>query len=112
MLPNHPDQLKIAVSMAPVAATVSASHPVFLYYRNGVITSESCGDTVDTAVTIVGYGHEYVFDEDLGKKRQEYWLIKNSWGKSWGNDGYGRIAISREEGICGINKQPSIVFIN
>mmetsp|Transcript_47818 Transcript_47818/g.63207 ORF Transcript_47818/g.63207 Transcript_47818/m.63207 type:complete len:96 (+) Transcript_47818:728-1015(+) len=95
--------------MAPVAVTVAASHPVFLYYRHGVIASEDCGEEIDTAVTIVGYGHDL---DEHKHERRDYWLIKNSWGTSWGDNGYGRIAITEGTGICGINRQPSIVFIN
>jgi len=40
VLPNHPQQLKIAVSMAPVAAIVAGSHPLFMFHRHGIITSE------------------------------------------------------------------------
>ena len=94
ILPNDPEQLKIAVSMAPVAASVAASSPLFLFYRGGVIESEECGTKVDSAVTIVGYGHDMEVDEELGSAlRREYWIIKNSWGTSWGDHGYGRIAI-------------------
>ena len=43
VLPHNVEQLRIAVSMAPVVAAVQASHPLFLYYRGGVITTEECG---------------------------------------------------------------------
>lgn len=105
MLPNDPEQLKIAVSMRPVSAAVSARHPLFMFYRRGIITSSDCGEHLDQAVTIVGYGH----DEHLEK---DYWLIKNSWGSSWGDKGYARIAITQGTGICGINQAASIVFTN
>ena len=58
ILPNHPKQLKIAVSMAPVAALLAGSNHLFMFYRAGIITSEDCGSDVNTAVTIVGYGHD------------------------------------------------------
>ena len=58
IVPNDPEQLKIAVSMAPIAVSIAASSPEFLFYRNGIITSENCGTDVNSALTIVGYGHD------------------------------------------------------
>ena len=76
VLPHNVEQLRIAVSMAPVVAAVQASHPLFLYYRGGVITTEECGHEVDAAVTIVGYGHDMYVDEIHGAaQRREYWIV-------------------------------------
>lgn len=60
-----------------------------------------CGTSLDHGVLVVGYG------EDNGVK---YWKIKNSWGGSWGEDGYIRIERSESKGLpgqCGIAMQPS-----
>lgn len=82
--------------MSPVTVSIAARHPLFMFYRRGVISSEECGTDLDSAVTIVGYGE----DHDLG----QYWLVKNSWGTTWGEHGFGRIAIRADLGICGINQ--------
>jgi len=58
-----------------------------------VLDSAACGTTADHAVLAVGYG------KTEGK---EYWLVKDSYGTSWGEAGYIRIAIEDGEGICGI----------
>ena len=47
-------------------------------------------------VLVVGYGYDE--DTDL-----DYWLIKNSWGTTWGDNGYGKIKMNSEHGICGIH---------
>ena len=61
---------------------------------------ENCGTDQDHAVLTVGWGH------DDGK---EYWLVKNSWGEDWGDDGYIKIAIVDGAGICGIQVLPTTV---
>jgi len=58
------------------------------------LDSESCGTDLNHAVAAVGYGSE-------GGK--EYYIVRNSWGASWGEDGYIRIARKHDsKGICGI----------
>ena len=66
-------------------------------YTSGVLdlTSTKCPTSgINHAVTLVGYGN----DSSSGK---DYWLVKNSWGKSWGESGYFRIR--RGNGTCGVN---------
>jgi C1A family cysteine protease len=68
---------------------------------HAVIDSKECGTNLDHGVLIIGYGEE----NDKG-----YWLVKNSWGLSWGDKGYVKISRNtkdNEEGICGILMQPS-----
>lgn len=66
-------------------------------YTTGVITSAKCGVNLDHGVLAVGYGTEDGVD---------YILVKNSWGPTWGLDGYVKIGNS-EDNICGILTQPS-----
>jgi len=66
-------------------------------YSGGIIdkTSRECPSSgINHLATLVGYGH----DSATGK---DYWIVKNSWGKSWGESGYFRI--KRGSGTCGIN---------
>jgi C1A family cysteine protease len=54
-----------------------------------------CGTTLDHAVIAVGYGTDSVGGE--------YWLIRNSWSASWGEQGYIRMAIIGDgPGMCGV----------
>lgn len=65
-----------------------------------------CSKTsLDHGITIVGYGDEKNW---MGKDRP-YWLIKNSWGSSWGEKGYCKLY--RGSGKCGINTNVCAAFL-
>jgi C1A family cysteine protease len=90
------DALAAAVAKQPVSVAIEADKSAFQLYKSGVFTSESCGTQLDHGVLVVGYGTE------SGK---QYWKVKNSWGATWGMEGY--ILIERGDNICGISQQPS-----
>jgi cathepsin L len=92
---NDPKALLEAVNKQPVSVALRASSSVFQLYKSGIISSTSCGTTIDHAVVVIGYGTE-------GGK--DYWLLKNSWGTSWGEQGFFRISRSTASGpgICGM----------
>lgn len=99
--PNDQISLKAAVAQQPVAVAIEADTRYFQSYSSGILTSTSCGTTLDHGVLVVGYGEE---------NGQKYWLVKNSWGTSWGDKGYVKIARSEstnDAGICGIAMDPS-----
>jgi len=69
--------------------------PGFKDYKDGVYHSDVCNNTaadVNHAVLAVGFGHEDGMD---------YWIVKNSWGTAWGNEGY--FKIQRGVNMCGIS---------
>ncbi|SPJ08321.1 serine repeat antigen 4 [Plasmodium sp. DRC-Itaito] len=64
------------------------SENVLGYELNGKKVQNLCGDkTPDHAVNIVGYGN-YIDDED---EKKSYWIVRNSWGKYWGDEGYFKV---------------------
>ncbi|CAA2984214.1 senescence-specific cysteine protease SAG39-like [Olea europaea subsp. europaea] len=97
---NSESALLKAVAKQPVSVAIDASGSDFQFYKSGVFTGE-CGTDLDHGVTAVGYG--------TASDGTKYWLVKNSWGTSWGENGYIRMQrdIDAEEGICGIAMQAS-----
>ncbi|XP_077998016.1 procathepsin L-like [Glandiceps talaboti] len=88
------DALAAAVAITPVFVYVDASHPSFQFYASGVYDDPQCSSTVlDHAMLLVGYG--------TTEQGDDYWICKNSWGVSWGMEGY--IQIIRNKGNrCGL----------
>lgn len=102
---NNQEILKDAVSIGPVSVAIEADTKTFQLYTGGVLTSSACGTNLDHGVLVVGYGKD---------GNTLYWLVKNSWGKSWGENGYIRIERSEstnDPGICGIAMQPSFPVV-
>lgn len=96
---------EVVGTIGPVSVAIEADTRTFQLYTGGVITSDACGTNLDHGVLVVGYGRENNLD---------FWLVKNSWGKSWGENGYVKIErsdSSKDAGICGIAMQPSFPIV-
>ncbi|KAL5201020.1 hypothetical protein ABZP36_035374 [Zizania latifolia] len=96
---NNEKALKQQVYLQPVTVYIEASYD-FMLYTEGVFTGDDCGTRLDHAVVVVGYG---VTQGDV-----RYWIVKNSWGEGWGENGYIRMIrdVDAKEGICGIAMYP------
>jgi len=84
------EKMQSAIQQQPVSVAIQADQTSFQHYTSGIL-SGTCGTQLDHGVLAVGY--------DTG-----YWKVKNSWGASWGENGYVRITDSGNE--CGILSQP------
>ena len=97
--PNNEIILKKAVKKQPIVTAIDSNSIYFKIYKKGIF--DKCNTNINHAVLIIGYGIE---------NNIKYWLVKNSWGKRWGINGY--IKIKRTDsnntrGICGIAISPS-----
>merc|ERR1711971_1019654 len=95
---NDKDQMKAALAKQPLAVLIEADKRVFQTYKTGVLTSSACGTSLDHAVLAVGYGTE---------NGQDYWLVKNSWNTTWGDNGYVKLGMDDSAGVCGVQMGPS-----
>jgi len=91
--------LLASIAVQPTSVAMQADQLVFQLYKDGVFDHPECGEEglIDHGVLAVGYGH----DEETG---HNFWLIKNSWGGTWGEDGYIRLKrdMVHEYGECAI----------
>ncbi|CAG9855678.1 unnamed protein product [Phyllotreta striolata] len=91
---------KLLIKFGPLGISLYVSG-VWRLYKRGVWYQKECSDNINHAVILVGYGTE---------NGEDYWLIKNSWGKSWGEDGYIKIARNRHENYCGLTKDVMYIY--
>lgn len=99
---NTVDALVEAIYKQPVSVAIEADTQTFQFYSSGVFDDPGCGEALDHGVAAVGYG-------TLDGK--DYFKVRNSWGPSWGDEGYILMSRSTEyhvNGTCGILSFPSM----
>ncbi|KAK8447675.1 hypothetical protein SEVIR_8G125000v4 [Setaria viridis] len=89
--------LASAVTNQPVSVGIDGTSSPFQFYQSGMMTGDGCGAEMNHAVTAVGYGTD--------ENGDQYWILKNSWGTGWGQDGY--MMLQRGTGACGISTMSS-----
>ncbi|TMW91599.1 hypothetical protein EJD97_014122 [Solanum chilense] len=97
---NNEKALLQAVANQPVSVAIDGSSFDFQFYSSGVF-SGSCSTWLNHAVTAVGYG--------AASDGTKYWIIKNSWGSKWGENGYAHMKrdIDDKKGLCGLAMKAS-----
>ena len=64
-----------------MAVAIEADQTSFQFYSGGILSAKKCGVKLDHGVLAVGYGTD-------PKTAMKYWIVKNSWGATWGDKGY------------------------
>ena len=95
--PSSDAAMLAAIAQQPVSIAIEADQREFQLYKSGVFTG-SCGTNLDHGVLVVGYG-------------SDYYLVKNSWGVTWGDQGYIQLGrgpqYNNGQGQCGMLLQGS-----
>lgn len=104
---NETDMAKWLVQNGPIAIAINANAMQFYFGGVSHPFKMLCNpNNLDHGVLIVGYGvHKY----SLFNKTLPFWIVKNSWGPSWGEQGYYRVY--RGDGTCGLNQTPSSAIV-
>lgn len=92
------DLLTCVGELGPTAIGFDASTNMFRQYTSGIFNCDYCTDEQNHAMTVVGYGVE---------DGTKYWIVKNSWGPTWGEKGY--IKVIRGVNMCGIQRTVTAV---
>ena len=89
------DSIKARIELGPVSVAVAADNDVFWNYSSGIVTeADNCTVHINHAVQAVGWGYE---------GDQGYYIVRNSWNTTWGDQGYIKLGMAEGYGVCGVN---------
>ncbi|MCL4134937.1 UNVERIFIED_CONTAM: hypothetical protein GTU68_011866 [Idotea baltica] len=99
---NEDELMKAVALIGPVTVGIDARSDKFLAYKSGIYWNKWCSPAdIDHAVLVIGFGTE---------DGKDYWLVKNSWGTSWGMDGYFKLARNAQN-MCGVASMASYPLV-
>ncbi|XP_065222868.1 procathepsin L-like [Planococcus citri] len=99
---NETEMKRILVN-GPILAVIDAYANSFINYQGGIYYGKDCDKIGKHNVLIVGYGVTNT------SRKEEFWIVKNSWGTDWGEEGYIRMA--RNRNTCGIASNATYIEI-
>jgi len=102
--PNSEPALQQATALVgPISIGINAGLSSFQMYKSGVYAPTGCSTTkIDHSVLVIGYG--------TSAAGQGYWLIQNSWGTTWGQQGYMMLARNANN-MCGVSTDAAFPLI-
>ena len=99
---NENTLLEAVTSVGPISVMIDSNHTKFHKYSDGVYYEPQCSSIKhDHEILVIGYGTQ---------DGKDYWLIKNSWGNTWGMNGFGLMARNMNNN-CGIANYPSYPIV-
>lgn len=94
---NEDIMVNATATIGPLSIGINAGH--LQTYQKGILSPIFCPPQLDHGVAIVGYGEE----------ARKFWKVRNSWGETWGEEGYFRIV--RGEDKCGLARDVSVGYV-
>lgn len=95
--------MEAVATVGPVSVAIDATEEKFMLYKEGVLVDDTCANgqnDLNHGVLVVGYGTDNTRKTASGAG-QDFWIVKNSWGTGWGEQGYVRMARNLKN-MCGI----------
>lgn len=96
--------MQTALNSHILSVMVDASSIEFQTYKSGLYDSPNCGNSVNHAVKVVGWGTDSASDSN-------YWLVRNEWGKTWDEYGKMKLAIQEGQGTWDVQMEPKYVKV-